>query len=482
MFLSPPLPPVDMAASTVRPGVFVRFKKLKGTSRVLAAARHNLRELPLTPNITAGKQDANKVMWGRLTANAVNEAYKAMLIAAGIGKLRVDAVRLIECVISLPVGSYDADGQYFTAAIAWLRQKFGQENILSAIVHNDESAQHMHVLVVPLVDGHMRGSDLLGGPHHIGALLRSFEQAIQPAWKQLGLDTEHAVPPDQMARETVAYLQRIRDPMWESAVAPMLRACIEDNPEPFFQMLGCPTTAPAPLEAKVDSCSPLQTERVHRAKRQSTMAEIFTRPVPNMRGATAERYRRSKAYLQAHRVSPLRCNVSAAAQSTAVATGPTRAGLSLPAVEPAGTASDMQTRTLCSVGFALQEPGLERVQSRRRGVAQEVAGGSPTRTWAIHAIRQRQILGSIRLARAEVTGAGQDISCHDQATHQRHAQRAWRWPPPRAPCKPSTYRCQTARTECSGFGRQHPHGDLLNVDHANPPYARMLRENLCHDR
>lgn len=439
MRLSPAPPPIDMAVSTVRPPVFVRFKKLKGTSRVLAAARHNLRELPLTPNITAGKQDANQVVWGGLTANAVNDAYKATLIAAGIGKLRVDAVRLIECVISLPVGSYDADGQYFTAAIAWLRQKFGQENILSAIVHNDESAQHMHVLVVPLVDGHMRGSDLLGGPHHIRALLRSFEQAIQPAWKQLGLDTEHSVPADQMARETVAYLQRIRDPMWESAVAPMLRACIEDNPEPFFQMLGCPTTASAPLGPKVDSCSPLRTKRVHRAKRQSMMAEIFTRPVPNMRGATAERFRRSKAYLQAHRVSPLRCNVSAAAQSTAVATGPTRAGLSLPGVEAAGIVSDMQTRTLCSVGFALQEPGLECVQSRRRGVAQDVAGGSRIRTWAIHGIRQRQILGSIRLARAEVTGAGQDISCRDQATHHRQIQRAWRWPPTRAPCKPSTH-------------------------------------------
>lgn len=71
LLLSPRTPPpIDMAVSTVRPGVFVRFKKLKGTSRVLAAARHNLRELPPTPNITAGKQEANQVVWGAVLSNA----------------------------------------------------------------------------------------------------------------------------------------------------------------------------------------------------------------------------------------------------------------------------------------------------------------------------------------------------------------------------------------------------------------------------
>lgn len=436
----------------------MRFKKLKGTTRVLAAARHNLRELPLTPNITVGKQEANQVMWGGLTANAINEAYKAMLIAAGVRKLRVDAVRLIECVISLPVGSYDADGQYFAAAIAWLRQKFGQENVLSAIVHNDESAQHMHVLVVPLVGGHMRGSDLLGGPHHIGALLRSFEQAIQPAWKQLGLDTEHAVPPDQMARETVAYLQRIRDPMWESAVAPMLRACIEDNPEPFFHMLGCPTTAPAALGTNEDSCLPLRVKRFRRAKRQSTMAEIFTRPVRNMRGATAERYRQSTEYLQAHQVLPPRCKVSAAAQFAAVATRNPKAGLSLSTVEAAVVASDMPTRTLCSVGFALPKPGPKCAQVQKECDALQVSAGAPFRTSAANA-----------RACPEATDTAHNIGCHDQAPHQRQVHRAWRWPPTRAPCKASLSRCQPAGPKCVGYGHQHSYGDLRSVDHVNCP-------------
>lgn len=447
----------------------MRFKKLKGTSRVLAAARHNLRELPLTPNITAGKQEANQVVWGGLTSNAVNEAYKAMLIAAGVRKLRVDAVRLIECVISLPVGCHDADGKYFTAAIAWLRQKFGQENILSAIVHNDESAQHMHVLVVPLVDGHMRGSDLLGGPHHIGALLRSFEQAIQPAWKQLGFDTEHSVPPDQMARETVAYLQRIRDPMWESAVAPIIRAFIEDNPEPFFQMLGCPTTAPAVTGIDEDSCLPPRVKRFRRAKRQSTMAEIFTRPVRNMRGASAERYRQSTEYLQAHRVLPLLCKVSAVAQSAAVATRDPKAGLSLSTVEAAVVASDIPTRTLCSVGFALQKPSPQRAQVQKERDASQVSAGAPFRTSAAHALQQQPIFQLVRRARPEATDTAHNIGCHDQAPQQRQVHRAWRWPPTRAPCKASLSRCQTAGPKCGGYGHQHPYGDLRCVDHANCP-------------
>lgn len=469
-------PPIDKAAvSTVRPPVFVRFKKLKGTGRVLAAARHNLRELPLTPNITAGKQEANQIVWGELTANAVNEAYKAMLIAAGIGKLRVDAVRLIECVISLPVGNSDPGGLYFRAALAWIRQTFGQDNILSAVIHNDESAQHMHVLVVPLVEGHMRGSDLLGGPHHIGALLRSFEQAIQPAWEKLGLCTKHCASPDQIASETLAYLQRIRDPMWESKVAPIIRACIEDNPEPFYQMLGCPATAPSAQRRKEDSLLPPPTQRLRRAKRVSTMAQIFTRPVRNMRGAIAERYRQSTEYLQANQVSPLRRDVSAVAPSATLATRDMNAGLLRSAVE-AAVDRDMPTRTLCSVGFALQDLGPKCVQAHRRCVARKLTASSPICMSAENAPRQGQVFELVRLARPEATGAAQDVSCNDQVTHRRQVHLAWRWPPTRAPCKAASPHCRTVRAECADLDQQHQHGELRSVDHAKRPYARMLRD------
>lgn len=154
---------MHMDRRTRSANLLVRFAKLKGPTAALRSARHNLRELALTPNITPGQQHLNRVLLGHQTADAVNAAYKAQLEAAGIDKLRVDAVRLIEALVSLPVGIHDDECTYFQAALDWMATEFGSANLLSAVVHKDESAQHMHVLIVPLVHGRMQGSDLLGG-------------------------------------------------------------------------------------------------------------------------------------------------------------------------------------------------------------------------------------------------------------------------------------------------------------------------------
>lgn len=214
----------------IRPAnLLVRFAKLKGPTAALRAARHNLRELALTPNITPGQQHLNLVLLGHQTAEAVNAAYKAQLEAAGIDKLRVDAVRLIEALVSLPVGIHDDKCAYFQAALDWMATEFGSANLLSAVVHKDESAQHMHVLIVPLVHGRMQGSDLLGGKAQLRARLARFEQAMQAHAAALGLQdhSEMALTAEQMAGEVIRALQHRKDPMWKSCVAQLLRNCIE---------------------------------------------------------------------------------------------------------------------------------------------------------------------------------------------------------------------------------------------------------------
>ena len=40
--------------------------------------------------------------------------------------------------------------------LAWLRETFGAENVVSAVVHRDESTPHIHAAVVPIVTGERR--------------------------------------------------------------------------------------------------------------------------------------------------------------------------------------------------------------------------------------------------------------------------------------------------------------------------------------
>lgn len=341
-----------MAQRLPRHSVFLRLAKIaKGPASVLVVARHNLRELPLTPNIDGTKQALNHVLQGARSADAVQADYEAALAMHGIGKLRKDAVRLIEAIISLPVGVDDPQHQYFEAALQWLGTEFGKANILSAVIHKDEAAQHMHVLIIPLLDGRMRGADLMGSPGVMRDRHARFAACMQQSWAQLeGVVQPHLrLPKADMAQQVITHLQRTADPMWKSSVVQVVRDCIERNPEPFYVTLG--------LGQRGAACT-AKRQRPARMAKQRTMAQIFTRPVKGMRGGAVERYRQSEEYLRAHMVAPQRTLVPKVAQVVPKRPAPpARSIKALPtswciaALKFKKAAMPPKTRTLCSVGF-----------------------------------------------------------------------------------------------------------------------------------
>jgi len=311
-----------------------------------------LRELPLTPNIVAGKQALNYVLQGPNSAEAVQARYEAVLAKHGITKLRKDAVRLIEALVSLPVGVDDPSHEYFEVALKWLATEFGKANILSAVIHKDEAAQHMHVLIIPLIEERMRGADLMGGPGIVRDRHARFVASMQQPWAQLGVTLQSS--PRQrkaaMTEEVLSYLKHADDPMWKSRVAQVIRDCIESNPESFYLTLG--------LSHRGTAC-PAKPRRRPKIPKQRTMAQIFTSPIKGMSGAKAERYRQSEEYLRAHFVAPPR-NASEAITSDV----PTLNGDGAQAqpkesaqaighrpVSPQLPMPSKPIRTLCSVGF-----------------------------------------------------------------------------------------------------------------------------------
>ena len=158
---------------------FLSIKKLKGRGIILVAAKHNLRELQAElgagSRIDAGRMRLNVVLAGASTAAGVNESAVALLALAGIdvATLAKNTVFGIETVISLPAVSAVNQSAYFADSLALIANKLPVP-VLSAVIHNDEAAPHLHILLLPIVDGVMRGSDLLGGPSQFRALQTAF--------------------------------------------------------------------------------------------------------------------------------------------------------------------------------------------------------------------------------------------------------------------------------------------------------------------
>ena len=162
---------------------FLRIKKLTGKAIIEVAARHNHREILAelgagsAEHIDPARVRLNRVLRGHGTAAGVASYAKTLMDAAGIKATRKDAVRALEVIFSLPSDSSIDHDRFFNESIQWAGKYFAVP-VISAIVHNDEAAPHCHVLLLPLVDGRMVGSDLMGGRAKLLAMQADYNAQV----------------------------------------------------------------------------------------------------------------------------------------------------------------------------------------------------------------------------------------------------------------------------------------------------------------
>lgn len=239
---------------------FLRVKKLKGSNIITVAARHNKREiqaeLGATGSIDSTRSGLNQTLAGPAAASDVGQLAKELMAAVGITKLRKDAVQALEIVFSLPTGSAIDDTTYFSDCAAWAADCLGGVT-LSVDVHRDEAQPHCHVLLLPLVDGRMDGSNLIGGRQKLMAMHKQFHTVVAARYglskapARLGGASKRAA-----ATAVLKNMQETGDSALQSAAWATIRDVIENDPGPFLVALGIEQQAPK--------------------KKLRTMAAIFT--------------------------------------------------------------------------------------------------------------------------------------------------------------------------------------------------------------
>lgn len=133
---------------------------------LMDAARHNLREIQAeqgaAAHIDARRSHLNQVLAGPCSAAEIQSFAIACWTDAGLDAAgpRYDCCQAIEVVVSLPPGSPIEPESYFASAFKWLKEVLPLP-VLSAVVHHDESTVHMHVLLLPLMNGKRIGSSLI---------------------------------------------------------------------------------------------------------------------------------------------------------------------------------------------------------------------------------------------------------------------------------------------------------------------------------
>lgn len=222
---------------------YLSLKKLTGRDIVRVAAKHNLREIQAEIGAD-GHIDHTRIGLNRTIAGAASSAEVAayaehLLSEAAIGKLRKDAVRAVEIVVSLPSATTINGDAFFSDTLAWVRQFF-HVPVLSAVVHLDESAPHCHILLLPLVNGRMAGSDLVGNRKRLQDMQADFFEQVARAYGLVRPKPKQRF--NSAARRKAASLaltaiQSSPELLNEKAVEDALVQLIEHDPEPLLTAL-----------------------------------------------------------------------------------------------------------------------------------------------------------------------------------------------------------------------------------------------------
>jgi hypothetical protein len=241
---------------------FLRVKKLKGGGIITAAARHNKREiqaeLGATGSIDPTRSCLNYAIAGPSVADDVGQLAKDLMRAAGLLKLRKDAVMGLEAVFSLPPDTAIDDRAYFTDCAQWLGGYLGG-SILSVDVHWDEAAPHCHVLLLPLVGGRMVGNKLLGGKQMLMAMQKDFHLKVASRYGMSKAPARLTGSTKQAASKAVLqHLRDTADPVLKSSGWPAYRDAIEAAPAPFLLAYGLELAAP---EKKLRTFTQIMTSK-----------------------------------------------------------------------------------------------------------------------------------------------------------------------------------------------------------------------------
>jgi hypothetical protein len=238
-----------LPASAAADDAFLAIKKLTrghyGPNILLIAAKHNKRAMSrdATSRLTIdpARSHLNEVLRGPATADGVARLARDKMKAAGIDKPRKNAVLGLELVFSLAPGHPVSDERaYFEQCWRWSAQDLcGEENVLSVDIHRDEAAVHCHVLVLPLVDGRLVGSDLMGNQTTLLQRMERFYQAVAiPARLRPPRRARSRSDRVAAARQLMRHLEKRGDPILKSQLWPVVYRQMMKGPEPFAQLLG----------------------------------------------------------------------------------------------------------------------------------------------------------------------------------------------------------------------------------------------------
>ena len=194
------------------------FGKYKA-GNVFGLQKHNQRE---NENYTNNDIDKTRTSLNYDLINKVNINYtKKIKTIIGANRasqraIRKDATVYCECIISSDSAFFekiteDSQKEFFKGALDYLKNKIGEEFIISANVHLDETTPHMHVGFVPIIDNSLSAKKLIDRK-----FLRDVQDQLPAYLKNLGFDIQRGIKNSKRKHKDTKELKKELDREYEN--------------------------------------------------------------------------------------------------------------------------------------------------------------------------------------------------------------------------------------------------------------------------
>jgi hypothetical protein len=215
------------------PYAICRVAKIKTAQAGAAKTAHNYRQRE-TPNADTERKPMNHEYINTAERNYWELATERIQEAGA--KVRHDSVRGMEVLLTASPEAFkrQADGtpndwhgsKWAEANIAFLKAQFGEKNVVSCTLHQDELTPHFHAVVVPLTaDGRLSAKDVFN-PKTLRALQTDYAEAMKPFGMERGI--EHSRAKHEVMRHVYGAQERSRGELAElTKPEPATRLSIE---------------------------------------------------------------------------------------------------------------------------------------------------------------------------------------------------------------------------------------------------------------
>ena len=219
----------------------LRLGTVNNKTGILKAAKHNKRETQAErgagANIDAFRTRLNYSLTTTATTEEIDRTAKVLMVQAGIDKTRKNQVMALEIIFSLPINRHKQDTRpFFQDCMDWTKQNIPGV-LLSFDVHLDESAPHAHALILPLVNGKMQGSDIVGGKGNLMRLINRFYDDVAINHGLSRNQSKYLAGKQKEGIEQLVLSWLENDPVMKSAIWPCVRDAIRKDPLPYAQLL-----------------------------------------------------------------------------------------------------------------------------------------------------------------------------------------------------------------------------------------------------